>query len=50
MGAKKFDPVTIEQWVDLPDQERAEIVEGEILHKAAPSADHSFTASKLPVY
>jgi Uma2 family endonuclease len=52
MGAKKIDFHTVEQWEALQDSSedyrRAQLIEGEIVHKAAPSADHSFAASKIP--
>jgi Uma2 family endonuclease len=32
---------TVEEWLSLPDEDRAEIIEGEIVRKSLPSIDHS---------
>lgn len=33
---------TLEEWLDLDDDLRAELIDGEMVRKAAPSAEHSF--------
>lgn len=43
--AKKL--ATIEDLLALPDDERAELVEGEIVRRSVPSADHGFSAVKI---
>ncbi len=45
MTANKL--VTVDDWSDLPDDARCELVEGEFFRKASPSADHSFAMSDL---
>lgn len=41
--------LTIEDWLALPDDARAELVEGQFIYKALPSAEHAFSATKLGV-
>lgn len=45
--AKKL--VTVDDLLALPDEERAELIEGEIVRKALPSADHSFAQSNIVI-
>ena len=45
MDAKKLP--TIDDWLAGDDDERAEMIEGEIVYKALPSADHSFSAGNI---
>ena len=45
MDAKKLP--TLEYWLANEGEARAEMIEGEIVHKALPSAEHSFSARKL---
>ncbi len=40
-AAAKF--VTVNEWLALPDDERAELIEGEIVRRVSPSAEHSIT-------
>jgi Uma2 family endonuclease len=37
----------VDDLLALPDEERAELIEGEIVRKAAPSADHSFAQLRI---
>jgi Uma2 family endonuclease len=39
--------VTVEDWLALPGEERAELIEGQLVYRTLPSAEHSFSASKL---
>lgn len=43
--AKKLS--TVEDLLALPDDEHAELIEGEIVRKAIPSADHSFAQRRI---
>jgi Uma2 family endonuclease len=43
--AKKL--ATVDDLVALPDDERAELIEGDIIRKAAPSSDHSFAQIRI---
>ena len=45
MEAKKLP--TIDDWLAGNVDDRAELIEGEIVYKALPSADHSFSAQAL---
>jgi Uma2 family endonuclease len=47
MGIKALRTLTIEDWLALPDDARAEMIEGEIVYRALPSAEHSFSAFKF---
>lgn len=40
---------TVDDLLALPDDERAELIEGEIVRKSAPSADHSFAQRNITV-
>ena len=40
---------TVDDFLALPDDERAELIEGEIVRKSAPSADHSFAQRNITV-
>jgi Uma2 family endonuclease len=44
-SAKKL--ATVDELLALPDEERAELIEGEIVRKAAPSSDHSFAQTGI---
>lgn len=39
--------LTIEDWLALSDDARAELVEGQFVYKALPSAEHSFSLADL---
>lgn len=39
--------ITVEDWLALRDDERAELIEGQLVYRALPSAEHSFSTSKL---
>lgn len=41
MGGTARKLATIEEWLSLPDEVRAEIIEGEIVRRALPSVEHS---------
>ena len=45
MDAKKLP--TIDDWLAGDGDERAEMIEGEIVYKMLPSADHSFSAGNI---
>ncbi|MCC6337368.1 MAG: Uma2 family endonuclease [Myxococcales bacterium] len=38
---------TLEEWLDAPESKRLELVAGEFVQKAAPSAEHGFVQSKV---
>ena len=40
---------TIDDLLALPNEERAELIEGEIVRKSAPSAEHSFAQRNITV-
>jgi Uma2 family endonuclease len=47
VGGEKIRFSTVEDWLGTDDEERMELIEGELVRRAMPSADHSFSASKL---
>lgn len=47
MGAPRLSQMTLEEWWALPDDSRAELIEGELVHKALPSVDHSFAQKEI---
>lgn len=38
---------THEEWLEVPESKRLELVAGELVEKAAPSAEHGFVQSKV---
>jgi Uma2 family endonuclease len=47
MGAKNLTLATVDQWIERCESEKVELVEGEIVRRANPSADHSYSARKI---
>lgn len=47
MGVKALKHSTIEDWLALPDDARAELIEGDLVYRALPSAEHSFSAADM---
>jgi Uma2 family endonuclease len=47
VGAEKILFSTVEDWLATDDSERMELIEGELVQRVMPSADHSYTASQL---
>ena len=39
--------VTIEEWLALPNDDRAELIEGELINRALPSVDHGATQRRI---
>jgi Uma2 family endonuclease len=39
--------LTIQDWMDLPDDERCELIEGDFVYKAMPNSDHSDSQSAI---
>ena len=39
--------VTVEDWINIPSEERCELIEGEIVYKALPSSEHSCSQSAI---
>lgn len=47
MGVKQFQFSTVEQWIEACSTERVELIEGEIVKRLNPSADHSYSAHRI---
>jgi Uma2 family endonuclease len=43
--AKKI--YTIDDWSNLPNEERCELIEGDLVYKTLPSADHSYSQNAI---
>ena len=41
---------TVEDWMNIPDEERCELIEGEIVYKVSPSSEHSFSQSAIATH
>ena len=39
--------VTVQDWLNIPSEERCELIEGEIVYKALPSSEHSCSQSAI---
>lgn len=49
MGSAAKKIFSVEDWLNLPDEERCELIEGEIYYKAMPSFEHGEIQSRLSV-
>lgn len=50
MGNAARKLYTLEDWYNLPDNERCELIEGDLVYKTMPSADHSDSQSAIDTH